>query len=1021
MKKLTTSLLVVVLSSSVAIVNAQQKKNDTTTQTKEIEGVVVTALGIKREEKSLSYANQTVKAKDLNLTQNVDVKNSIAGKVAGVQLNGQAGSKLGETGKLRLRGAVSLLSDADPIYVLDGVIVDPNTIDMDIVESVNVLKGPNATSLYGVRAQYGVIVMTTKKGSKGKLNIELNSTTTVDIVARTMKYQNLYGQGAEGNSSFKTFVFDPGSMPAEWAVFNGKRYLAGDNNYVDESWGPRMDGQDYIPWYAWWKDSPYFGQTAKYESHPNNVRDFYDKALTYKNSFSIAGGDDAFTARLSFTNLDQNGITPYTSLKRNYLNFNGNYRFNDRLSVDAIVNFSDGRVTGELDDGYSNQTSGSFNQWFGRDLDMKKLKELQDLQTPEGYHASWNWWGPESYAPNTFTAKPAFWVNPYTWMKNYKNYTDRNTLLLSVASSYKIINGLTARVSFSRTQNKSTKRYFMPNSLAKNGSGTGSSTPQGYLTLLNGFGVRDTQYTEDQYEGRLTYQKKFGELDFTAIGGANITNRKWDGNSQEMDVTGTTQWLLTPDVFDFKNTNIPIIADPYAYKQQYKSLFGMASIGFKDTYFIDGSVRNDINSAYLNSDNSFVSYSIGTSILLHNLLPKNDVVTYFKLRAGIAKIPADLTANITNPEYRNGKQPLAVGGNLYQTAWFPTRIIDKGLKPAINDNKEIGIDLKFLKNRLTFGATYYNETRKDEPIPVTLPSSSGKLDILINSANAKRKGIELALSGDVFRSEDGFSWTTSINWARNKSTVSKVNENLESIQYGDANSFSYVSILQKEGLEWGQLYGTGIKRDLNGNAVINAAGLYEYEPNKSFGSILPKFTGGFYNTFSYKGVSLSFTIDFQKGGKFFSLSEQWGNAGGLLEETAAMNDRGHNVRDAVADGGGVRVVGVNNTGAPVDMYVEASTYYKQFHANRIAEPFIHNASYIKLREIALNYQLPKSIFANTGISNMSFGITARNPWLITVSKDNKHRFDPSELSQNFGEDGQLPSTRGFGVNVKINF
>ncbi|QIY92341.1 SusC/RagA family TonB-linked outer membrane protein [Chryseobacterium gallinarum] len=1019
MKKLKTSLLVLVLTSSIAVTNAQQKKD--TMKTKEIEGVVVTALGIKRDEKSLSYANQTVKAKDLNLTQNVDVKNSIVGKVAGVQLNGQAGSKLGETGKLRLRGAVSLLNDADPIYVLDGVIVDPNTIDMDIVESVNVLKGPNATSLYGVRAQYGVIVMTTKKGSKSRLSIELNSTTTVDMVARTMKFQNLYGQGAAGNSSFKTFVFDPATMPAEWEIFNGKRHLDGDNNYTDESWGPRMDGQDYIPWYAWWKDSPYFGKTAKYEAQPNNVKDFYDKALTFKNTVSVSGGSDSFTARLSFTNLNQNGITSYTSLKRNYLNLNGTYKFNDRLSVDAIVNFSGGRVTGDFNDGYSNQTSGSFNQWFGRDLDMKKLKELQNLQTPEGYSASWNWWGPDDYSPTGYKAKPAFWINPYTWMKHFRNYTDRNTLLLSVAPSYRIADGLTARVSFSRTQNKSTNRYFMPNILAKNGSGTGSLTPGGYLTLLNGFGVRENQYTEDQYEGRLTYQKKFGEIDLTAIGGANITNRRWDGNSQVMDVTGTTQWLLTPDVFNFKNTNIPIIAKPYDYKQQYKSLYASASVGFKDTYFVEASVRNDINSAYLNSDNSFVSYSVGASLLLHNLLPKNDIVTYFKLRAGIAQIPADLTATLTNPEYRNGNQPLAVGNNLYQTAWFPTRIIGKGLKPALNDNKEIGVDLKFLKNRLSFGATYYDETRKNEPIPVTLASSSGKLDVLINSANAKRKGIELALSGDIFRNDNGFSWTTSINWARNKSTISKVNENLESIQYGDSNAFNYVSILQKEGLEWGQLYGTGIKRDVNGNPVINSRGLYEYEPNKAFGSILPEFTGGFYNTFSYKGISLGFTIDFQKGGKFFSLSEQWGNSGGLLEETAAMNDRGHNVRDAVADGGGVRVTGVDNTGAPVDMYVEASDYFKQFHANRIAEPFIHNASYIKLREIAVNYQLPRSLFANTGISNMSIGLTARNPWLISVSKDNKHRLDPSELSQNFGEDGQLPSTRGFGVNVKINF
>ncbi|SFN91707.1 hypothetical protein SAMN05421594_4692 [Chryseobacterium oleae] len=157
--------------------------------------------------------------------------------------------------------------------------------------------------------------------------------------------------------------------------------------------GPRIDGKDYIPWYAWWKDSPHFGKTAKYEAHPNNVRDFYDKAMTFKNSVSVSGGSDFFTARLSFTNLNQNGITPNTSLKRNYFNLNGNYKFSERFNIDAAVNFSDGRVNGDFDDGYSNQTSGSFNQWFGRNLDMKKLKELQDLLTPEGYHANWNWWG----------------------------------------------------------------------------------------------------------------------------------------------------------------------------------------------------------------------------------------------------------------------------------------------------------------------------------------------------------------------------------------------------------------------------------------------------------------------------------------------------------------------------------------------------------------------------------------------------------------------------------------------------
>ncbi|MBV6880722.1 SusC/RagA family TonB-linked outer membrane protein [Epilithonimonas ginsengisoli] len=1030
MKKLTTSVLAVVLSSSFAMVSAQTVRDTATT---DIEGVVVTALGIKREEKSLSYGTQVVQAKELNLTQNVDVKNAIVGKVSGVQLNGQAGSKLGETGKLRIRGAVSLLSDADPIYVLDGVIVNPNSIDMDIVESVNVLKGPNATSLYGVRAQYGVVVMSSKKGSKKRLSVELNSTVTTDMVARTLKFQNQYGQGQHGADSFTAFEFDPAVHPAEWSVFDGERILTDDDYTYDESWGAKFDGQSYVPWYSWWKSSPYFGQTAKWEAQPDNIKNFYDKAFAFKNSIAVSGGNDDFTARVSITNLDQSGIIPNSSLKRNYLNLNGNYKFSDKLSVDAVLNYSDGKTQGDFDDTYGNQTTGSINNWFGRDVDTGILKSLKNLQNSAGYHASWNWWGPNGYADAlnaptnnavNFMAKPAFWFNPYTWLDQYKNTTDRQTLLISVAPTYKISKDLTARVSFSRAGNYAQNKYFMPYSLAKNGSGTGSNTPSGYLTVLNGFGVRDTNYTEDQYEGRLSYSKKFGDLDVNVVGGGNITNRLWSGNSQLMDTGGTTQWLLTPDVYDFKNTNIPIVANPYEYKQTYKSLYATTSLGFKNTFYVDASVRNDINSAYLNTNNSFLSYSVGASVLLHELIAKNDVLTFFKVRGGFAQIPADLDARYTNPEFRNGTQPLTVGSSYYPTAYYPTRKIDQDLKPAINENKEFGLDLKFLKNRLSLSGTYYNETRNDEPIPVTLPSSSGALDILINSAKAKREGIELNLSGDVFRSSTGFNWTTSLNFAKNKSTIVSINENLDRIQYGTNTgygSFSYVQVLQLPGQEWGQLYGTGIKRDASGNAVINEDGLFAYEPNKAFGSVLPEFTGGFFNSFSYKGVTLSASIDFQKGGKFFSLSEQWGSYTGLLEETAATNDRGFNVRDAVADGGGVHVVGVNATGGAVDTYVEAYDYFKQFHGNRIAEPFIHDASYIKLREVALSYDLPSSIFYGTGINSITLGVVARNPWLISVSKDNKHKQDPSEMSQIYGEDGQLPSTRGFGVNFKITF
>ncbi len=331
-----------------------------------------------------------------------------------------------------------MLADEDPIYVLEGVIVDPNSIDMDNIETVNVLKGPNATALYGTRAQYGAVVMTLKKGSKRRVNVELNSTVNVDMIARTMKFQNEYGGGYEGESQWRLFSMIQHIILQVGRFLTAKNYVMGDNAYADESWGAKLDGREYVPWYAWWQDSPYYGTTAKYEAQPNNIKDFYNKALTLKNTISVSGGNEFFQGRLSFTNLDQNGTTPYTYLKRNYLSYNGTLNFSEKLSLETMFNFTGGKVRGEMDDTYGNQTTGSFNSWFSRDLDIKKLKELKDLRNDAGYHASWNWWGADYYPDGSIYTKPAFWLNPYFYMESFDDTTRRNNYSFLVAPTYEI-------------------------------------------------------------------------------------------------------------------------------------------------------------------------------------------------------------------------------------------------------------------------------------------------------------------------------------------------------------------------------------------------------------------------------------------------------------------------------------------------------------------------------------------------------------------------------------------------------
>ena len=355
--------------------------------------------------------------------------------------------------------------------------------------------------------------------------------------------------------------------------------------------------------------------------------------------------------------------------------------------------------------------------------------------------------------------------------------------------------------------------------------------------------------------------------------------------------------------------------------------------------------------------------------------------------------------------------------------YTPSTILDPNIKPATNTSYEVGFDTKFFNNRVGLSFTYYNENRKDEIIPISISKGSGYDSFLTNAGESERDGIEITLTGSPFKTED-FSWDITANFGKNKTTIKSLPGDLTSLEAFDSDtgtsSYSFVSVIHELGNEWGQLRGTAIARDANGNAIINANGTYKTEAGQYLGTILPDFTGGVLNTFRYKNLSLTASIDFQKGGKFFSLSEMWGSSSGLMKETAAVNDNGVNVREAVEDGGGVHVTGVDASGNPVDMYAEGYDYFTQFYGNRLAENYIHDASYIKLRDVSLTYNLPKKLLKNT-LSSASISLVGRNLWLISVSDDNKHGWDPSELSQIYGENGQLPGTKSYGMNIKLTF
>ena len=1003
----------------------------------QLDEVVVTALGISRESKTLPYAAQTVNAEELNITEDTNIKSALAGKVAGVQINAQAGSKLGEAGGIRIRGGISLTSDADPLYVIDGIPTDdPNAIDMSSVATLNVLKGPSATALYGQRASNGVVMITTKSGSESdRLGVTITSTVTFDKVGNQMDYQNLYGQGYSAN---EFGIFDSsgtavgGASYPEWmSVFDGQRYLDG-NVYADESWGPRFDGEPYIPWYAMYQNSPYFGQTDTWEAHPSNISDYYEVGTSFKNTVALSGGGEDYSARISFTDLKQGGILPHSSYNKNFVSSSFDFNLTDNFSIGTTINYSVGTVEGDFDDDYSNNTTGSFNQWFGRNIDITKLEELQGLTTTEGYLASWNNWGLDywAYAEAADVGaykKAAFWLNPYDYARLFNESTERTTLLGDVHATYTFLEGFEATVQASRNEIKYRNSWELPYLIEY------SSAPQLYTNFVNSFGEDYRSTLEDNYQAHLRYEQEFYDFDISALMGGNIRKNSYYRFANEMDPENSDSGgLILPNVYTYSNSREQLTATVYDEEKQVNSIYGNVSLGYNDFAYLDASIRRDWSSALPADNNGYTYPSVGGSIIFSEFIDDNNIFTFGKLRGGWAQVGDDVDALELNPGYPLGSD--LYGDQVLQ--YDRSRLIDPDIQPAINTSYEFGVDLRLLNNRVGLHATYYHENRENEIIPISISSGTGYLDYLTNGGESVREGLELSLDADIVQTEH-FSWNLLANWSKNESRVLSLPGDLQAIQAGtDAyaiDAWEFVTIVHRVGEEWGQLRGTGFVYDDQGNRVVNADGTYAYQNGQTFGSILPDFTGGFVNTFTYKNWSLMASVDYQKGGKFFSLSEMYGGYSGLTQETASINPLGNNVRDPLSEGGGVHVTGVyadvetDEDGELVvtptgeaDTYVEAQTYFKQFNSGVIAEQFIHNADYIKLRDVSLTYRMPGSM-VNDVFESASISVIGRNLWLIAVADDNVHEWDPSEMSQAFGENAQLPSTRSYGMSINLTF
>ncbi len=973
MKKLTTSVLAVVLTSSFALVNAQVRD---TVKTQDIEGVVVTALGIKREKKSIGYAAQEVSGETLSDAGQNNALSALSGNVAGVTVTSP--SSMGGSTRILMRGVSSIIGENRPLIIVDGVpldnsnINDTNTqrgaggrdygdttfdINPDDVESVTVLKGGPAAALYGSRASNGVIIYTTKQAKRGRTSIELNSGVSFESIYIRPKLQRQYGGGLAD------------TLPTQ--VIDGVTYNLNEYD-MDESWGPKYDPKlMYLPWYAF---DPEFAadymKEVPWVAPEHDVDSFFQTGITLTNNISVSKSFEKSNLRVSYTNTDISGIVPTSTIKKHNFSINANSQLTDKFKVETGLNFVQTHGFNRPEQGYGdNSVAQKFYQWGQRQLDFSKLK---DYKLPNGNQRSWN---RTAWDDGT----PLFSDNPY-WTINENTSNDkRNRFYGNAGMTYNILDNLyvVGKVYADIYSQDNDSRVAI-----------GSQSTSGYATSTRTF-------TEFNYEGRIHWNPNISD-DFSVqtFVGANRRNSKLSSLFGQ-----TVGGLILPNFYNLRNSIETPLAQNTDFDKRVNSVFGSISLGFKETLFIEATGRNDWFST--TSEDGFYP-SVTGSFVFSNLI-KPSWLSFGKIRAGWAKVASD-----TSPYQLMNFFNQAINFNGVPRYSLGTQNNNPNLLPEMKETKEIGIEANFLRNRFGFDVTYYDVNITDAILPLTIDPATGFRSNLINAGEIRNKGVEAMVFLTPVKN-DNFSWTMNWNFAQNDNKIVSLYEGVKTYQL--TNAPFRARLLAVEGEAYGAIYGTDFTYDANGNKIIGANGRYTPSAIKNLGSTLPDYNMGLRNSFKYKNLSLSFLFDMQKGGKYFSTSHMWGMYSGMIEESALGGNRADGV---VLDG--VLADGTRNT-----KNISAQAW-GAMHYNVVDALNVFDASYIKLRDLTIGYDLPKSLIGGylEGVRISAFG---RNLLAWNLAWEG---MDPENTSYGSGniqglEGGSLPSTRQYGVNVNFKF
>jgi len=969
----------------------------------ELNEVVVTALGLTRTKNSLPYAAQQVKGEELTRVRTGNAIQALSGKVAGLQII--QGNAIGGSTNVVIRGNKSLTGNNQALFVVDGVPIDNTNknsgnqttgrggydygnaaadINPDDIENMTVLKGAAATALYGSRASNGVIMITTKKAKRG-LGLTINAGLTVGTIDKSTfpTYQNQYGAGYSDPYQKDGFLYFD-------ANGDGKDDLVVPTA-EDASYGVKFNPSLMVyHWDAFDPAGPNYKKMKPWVAATNTPATFYETAISNNTNILLDGANDKGTYKLGFTRNEERGTLPNSNVTKNIVNLGGSYKINEKLSAQAVANFSIVDGKGRYGSGYSGQNvNQNFRQWYQTNVDLVEQKEAYFRNNQ---NVTWNWGDPSSAAG----LKPIYTDN-YYWTR-YQNYeTDSRTRIFGnaqldyKATSYLAFLGRITLDTYSELQEERTA--------------VGSQAVPSYYHL-------ERSFNETNYDLMANFDKNvIKDVNVKALAGLNL--RK----SFVRAMSGSTNGgLIVPGLYSVANSKGTVAATAEGYSpREVFGLFGGLTVTYKDFLTLDGTIRRDKSSTLPVENNQYNYYSASMSWLFSHHIQDLPWLTSGKLRANWATVGNDAPWGAIKNVY---DQPAPFGSTILFSV--PSTQNNPVLKPEQTQSREIGLEMSFLQNRLGFDATYYQSNTLDQILPAAVSSATGFSSSYVNAGNIENKGFELSVYATPIKTAD-FSWNVNANWTKNQSLVLSLYGISQNLQLGTFQGG--VSLNATVGQPYGVLQGkTWVL--VNGEKSVKSNGRYAISTTttNNIGNVNPDWIGGLNNTFKYKNVSFSFLIDMKKGGNVFSLDQYYGAATGVYAESAALNDKGNPSRNSIADGGGIIMPGVKADGTPNDIRVE-NEYGTYGYAYNPAAAFVYDATFVKLREANLTYSLPKSVVAKLGgVKGVDVSIFGRNLWIIkkyVPYSDPEENLSSGNIQGN--QSGAYPTTRSIGFNVKLLF